>query len=570
MRARHVCIPALLVTLVTAAPRAQPQAASTGSASIREADLKEWLTYIASDELQGRATYTEGLGLAAGYISGHLKQWGVKPAGDHGTYLQVVRVQGIRNNSKASVTVDVNGQSRTFKDGEGVSFPKNMGGRQTVTGEQIQFVGHGLQVPASNHDDYAGLDPKGKIIVYLGVTSPSSANTMTSGRGPRALSRGAIASIGPQPPTMAGRANTPPPAAAAGAGRGQSTPDNGDFTTIRRYDLPVAPQMTATDEFFEFLFSGSSVKYADLKAIAEKREALPRFPLTGVKMTINVEPDYQVVRTRITNNVVGIVEGSDSKLKETYVAFGAHYDHVGYREAGVPAGGDPNPGGCVGQVRETPRPGDNINNGADDDGSGTVALMALAKAFAQGPKPKRSLLFVWHAGEEQGLLGSIYMADHPVVGSNDKIVAQLNMDMVGRTRCDDPAASNMVLIVGSDRISTELHNLNEDANSSMGTPLTLDYEMNDPADPQSIYTRSDHYSYASKGIPIIFYFTGLHKDYHFVTDEISKIEFPKMARVAQLVYATGMKVADLDHAPARDNKGPRMGKGSKGKLKIGT
>ncbi|MBA3296614.1 MAG: M28 family peptidase, partial [Acidobacteria bacterium] len=539
MRSRHFVLPALLVTLVTAAPIAQQVPVSTGAAAIREADLREWLTYIASDELQGRATYTEGLGLAAGYISSHLQQWGVKPAGDHGTYLQVVRVLGIRNNSKATVTVNVNGQSRTFKDGEGVSFSKNMGGRQTITGEQIEFVGHGLQVPSSNHDDYAGVDAKGKVLVYLSVSSPSSANTMTSGRGARALSKGAIAVVGPQPPTTPGRASTPTvsPSAAPGGGRGPSAPDNGDFTTVRRYDLPVAPQVTAADEFFEFLFSGSNVKYAELKMIAEKREALPRFPLKGVKMTIDIEPDYQVVRTRITNNVVGIVEGSDPKLRDTYVAFGAHYDHVGYREAGAPAGGDSNPGGCAGQVRETPRPGDNLNNGADDDGSGTVALMALARAFAQEPKPKRSLLFVWHAGEEQGLLGSVYMAEHPVVGSNEKIVAQLNMDMIGRTRCDDPAASNMVLVVGSDRISTELHNLNEDANTSMDKPLTLNYEMNDPADPQSIYTRSDHYSYASKGIPIIFYFTGLHKDYHFVTDEISKIEFPKLARVAQLVYA---------------------------------
>jgi Zn-dependent M28 family amino/carboxypeptidase len=193
--------------------------------------------------------------------------------------------------------------------------------------------------------------------------------------------------------------------------------------------------------------------------------------------------------------------------------------------------------------------------------------MALAKAFATGPKPKRSLLFVWHAGEESGLLGSRYLADHPVVPL-DKVVAQLNIDMIGRNECDDPEKINHVFVVGSDRISTELHNLNEEANASLSKPLTLDYALNDPADPQSIYTRSDHYSYASKGIPIIFFFTGLHKDYHFVTDEVSKIEFPKLARVTQLVYATAQKVANLDHAPARDNAGPRAGKGFSGKLPV--
>ena len=143
------------------------------------------------------------------------------------------------------------------------------------------------------------------------------------------------------------------------------------------------------------------------------------------------------------------------------------------------------------------------------------------------------------------------------------------MDMIGRNRCDDPAQANTVFVVGSDRISTELHNVNEEANASLSQPLTLDYEMNDPADPQSIYTRSDHYSYAAKGIPIIFFFTGLHQDYHFVTDEIAKIEFPKLTRVTQLVYSTAARVANMEREPRRDNAGPRAGKGFEGKLPAG-
>ena len=220
--------------------------------------------------------------------------------------------------------------------------------------------------------------------------------------------------------------------------------------------------------------------------------------------------------------------GTDAALKDTYVAFGAHYDHVGYSQLPPSAGrgfGGNAPGGCVGQTR-TRRDRDVISNGADDDGSGTVALMGLAKAFALGPKPKRSLLFVWHSGEEAGLYGSRYNADYPVV-PNEKIVAQLNIDMIGRNRCDDPKEENTVYIVGSDRISTELHNLNEEANASLAKPLNLDYELNDPADPESIYTRSDHYSYAPKGIPIIFFTTGLHKDYHYVTDEVVEDRFPE-------------------------------------------
>jgi len=136
------------------------KAPAGGPKSIEPTELKEWLSYIASDELQGRQIYTEGLGLAAAYISDHLAEWGVKPAGEDGTYFQTVKVLGVRTNSNASVTVEVNGQKRTFKDGEGITFPRNMGGKQVVTGDQIQFVGYGLQVPSANIDDYANVDPK--------------------------------------------------------------------------------------------------------------------------------------------------------------------------------------------------------------------------------------------------------------------------------------------------------------------------------------------------------------------------------------------------------------------------
>ena len=542
--------------------------------SVNEADLKQWLTYLASDELQGRRTYSEGLGLAAGYIASHLQQWGVKPAGDGGTYLQVVKVQGIKVTSNASVTVDVNGQTRTFKDGEGITFPRQMGGKQTINGDEIVFAGYGLQIPDARIDDYADIAPKGKVVIYLGPQGPSNfpagSGRLLNARGRSAVEKGAIAVISPANPAFAGRgqAPTPSPTAPAAGRGGRGGPQiEADFTTVQRFDNIIPPQLAAQDEFFEFLFSGSDVKFAELKDAAAKRDPLPRFTLKGVKMTVNVDADYQAVRTQRTNNVVGIIEGTDPKLKDTYVAFGAHYDHNGYSEGAPPVGGRPGGSGCVGQTQPEPRPGDTINNGADDDGSGTVALMALAKAFANGQRPKRSLLFVWHAGEESGLLGSRFQADYPSVPL-DKIVAQLNIDMIGRNHCDDPAKANHVFVVGADRISTELHNINEEANASLPKPLTLDYELNDPADSLSIYTRSDHYSYASKGIPIVFFFTGLHKDYHFVTDEVSKIEFPKLARVTQLVYATASRVANLDHAPARDNAGPRAGKGFSGKLPI--
>jgi hypothetical protein len=569
-------------------PHASSAAPDGGAASITPDELKEWLGYIASDQLEGRRVYTEGLGLAAAYIADHLKEWGVKPGGDEGTYFQIVKVLGVNTKSNSSVTVTVNGQSRTFKDGEGVIFPKNQGGKHTVSGT-AEFVGYGLSVPEMNLDDYKGRDVAGKVVIYAGRGPQNTPFRTVAARGRSAIElRHAVAAIGPVAPAGFGGRGAPAPAPAGQPtgdaatqpgrgqqpaqpqpqrGRGRGSQNLGDFQTVQRLDTPTPPQITASDEFYEFIFSASGQNYADFKAKADKQEPLPPVKLENVSIKIDVDAVYDVVQTRLTRNVVGIVEGSDPQLKNSYVLFGAHYDHIGYLETAGRGGfgGGGAPGGCTGQTRDTPHQGDIINNGADDDGSGTVSVMAIAKAFALGPKPRRSVMFVWHAGEEAGLLGSRYMADYPEVPL-DKVSAQLNIDMVGRNRCDEASEANTVYVVGSDRISTELHNLNEEANASLAKPLTLDYEMNDPADPESIYTRSDHYSYASKGIPIIFYTTGLHRDYHYLTDEVSKIEFPKMSHIAQLVYTTGWRVANLDHFPVRDNKGPRKGKGASGKI----
>ena len=573
----------LLLLLLTSGVGADK---STGGInSIEPGELKEWLSYVASDELQGRQIYTEGLGLTAAYIADHLQAWGVKAAGEDGTYFQTVKVLGIRTTSNSTVTVDVNGEKRTFKDGEGITFPRNQGGKQTVNGEDIQFVGYGLEIPDAGINDYATVNPKGKVIVYVGAgpkATPPNSFRLIAARTRNATEKGALAVISQGGIGVGGRGGrgqaaqgAPVPQTARGAqsppaGRGGfGQPDNGDFTTVQRYDQPITPAVAAQEEFLEFLFSGSEMTWPQIKDLIGKQEPIPGFALKGVKLTFNVDADYTVVRTQLTRNVVAIIPGTDSKLKDTYVAFGAHYDHIGYVQttggSGGFFGGAGGAGGCTGQTRDTPRPGDNVNNGADDDGSGTVALMGLAKAFALGPKPKRSLLLIWHSGEEAGLYGSRFNADFPIVPM-DRIAAQLNIDMIGRNRCDDPKEVNTVYLVGSDRISTELHNLSEDANASMKTPMKLDYEMNDPADPESIYTRSDHYSYAAKGIPIVFYTTGLHKDYHYLTDEVSKIEFPKLAHITQLVYTTGMRVANLDHFPVRDNKGPRKGKGASGRI----
>ena len=546
------------------------ETASKGGAQPVDArELREWLSYIASDDLQGRAVFGTGIGLAASYIEDHLRTWGVKPGGDHGSYLQTVRVVGIKATSHSSVTVEVGGERRTFADGDGIRFPRNVGGKQQRMLDRVEFLGYGLDVPAVAHEDYRGRDVGGEAVIWLGAAGPatlaqSRARLLNNRNRYATDDKGAAAVIGAGPAPFTGRRGGIPGAGQAGeAGQaGRAGQNNApDFTTTERLDHLLPPSATGNDAFFEFLFSRAPVKYAELKRLADARQPLPSFRLDGVELTFNINNDYEPVRTQLTQNIVGIVDGTDAQLKATYVAFGAHYDHVGYADGELTTGPEgPRRAGAPGIVT----PGaedDRIWNGADDDGSGTVTLMAMARAFALGLRPKRSLLFVWHTGEERGRWGSLYFVDHPTVDL-DRIVAQLNVDMVGRNRDDRASEWNSIYLVGSDRISTELDTIARAANQSLGTPLKLDYELNDPSDPESVYTRSDHYSYAAKGIPVIFYTDALHRDYHANTDEVSKIEFDKMARIGDLIYATAWRVANLDHAPVRDRLGPRLGRAS--------
>ena len=549
-----------IVTIVGAAGFRPVRAASGGVASITAAELKTWLSYIASDDLQGRAVFSSGIGLAAAYIEDQLKAAGARPAGDPGSYLQTVRVLGVRTTSHSSVTVDVNGETQTFEDGSGITLPKNMGGKQRFTVSKVEFAGYGLDAPSAKHSDYAGKNIKGAAVVWLGATGPAGLDQgeyrrALSGRNRYATEQlGAAAAIGVAVGGFGGGGG----ARAGGAGRGDAAGAAPDFTTVQRLDTPTPPNVTANDAFLTFLFKDAPVHYEELQKKAAAQDALPSFPLAGVTITFNIDPEYQIVRTQLTQNVVAMVEGSDPRLKNTFVAFGAHYDHVGYAEGEVvTTDGNPRRTGAPGRVTAGAEQ-DRIWNGADDDGSGTVAVLALAKAFAEGARPKRSTLFVWHVGEERGLWGSRYFADYPTVPI-DQIVAQLNIDMIGRNRDDQDSEANTVYLVGSDRISSELHAINRAANSALAKPLTLDYQFNDPTDLEQLYYRSDHYSYAAKGVPIIFFTTGLHPDYHANTDDVAKIEFEKLARITQLVYQTGLRVANLDHPPLRDNLGPRAG-----------
>ncbi len=240
-----------------------------------------------------------------------------------------------------------------------------------------------------------------------------------------------------------------------------------------------------------------------------------------------------------TENVLAFIEGSDPVLKNEIVVVSSHYDHIGI---------DPL------------RDGDTINNGADDDGSGTVTTLEIAEAFMQAQRdgygPRRSVLFLNVSGEEKGLLGSAYYADVEPTFPLDKTVTNLNIDMIGRYDPSHPTGSkNYVYIIGSNLISQELHDINVRLNEVTGTDLELDERYNSKDDPNRFYARSDHWNFGKHGVPFIFFFTGTHEDYHQPGDEAHKIEYDRMARIARLIFATAWQAANQDAPPVVSGKG---------------
>src|SRR5262249_34983894 len=230
-------------------------------------------------------------------------------------------------------------------------------------------------------------------------------------------------------------------------------------------------------------------------------------------------------------------------LKHEFVAIGAHYDHLGI-------------GSSIN--------GDAIYNGADDDGSGSAAVLSLAEAFARGPRPRRSILFIWHAGEEKGLIGSRYFTESPTIPIG-QIITELNIDMIGRTRKENDSPANQrlpktgeIYLVGSKMLSSELDEISEAVNRSY-LNLTFNHKYDDPKDPERFFYRSDHFNYAKKGIPIIFYLDGSHEDYHRPSDSIEKIDYQNLESVTRTIYATAWELCNRAARPRVDKQLPDAG-----------
>ncbi|MEO8577356.1 MAG: M28 family peptidase, partial [Gemmatimonadales bacterium] len=311
-------------------------------------------------------------------------------------------------------------------------------------------------------------------------------------------------------------------------------------------------------------------------AAAEKMMGAPLASITpgaaGRSVLVNVRFAERAVDAP-ARNVVAIVRGSDPALRGEFVAVGAHSDHIAparmpvdhdslraYNRIMRPNGADSRVARTTGATPEEwttirsildslrrlrpPRP-DSIFNGADDDGSGSVALLEMAESLAGSTRPRRSILFVWHTGEEAGLLGSAWFTEHPTV-SHDSIVAQLNMDMVGRgTAKDTPSGGpRNIQVIGSRRLSTDLGNVLDSVNAKAAQPYRIDYSLDAPRHIQNRYCRSDHYMYARTGIPIAYLSRGYHQDYHMVTDEPQYIDYDGLAHVATFVRDVALAVAN--------------------------
>jgi hypothetical protein len=485
--------------------------------------LKAHLEFIASDELEGRDTPSRGLDIATLYVAAQLKLWGAQPAGENGTFFQQMRMAR-QSLDRANSAIQFGGQ--TYEYGDGIKGANSPG---QATGGLV-YVGHGYMIKSRNINPYAGVNVKGKILVVaMGVPKGATFSDIRVPEGEDFLTPdGAAKKFG-----AVGVISIPN---ARFNSRWRADAEATGFEP-QKEDKPVPagglPSVIVGPSLAEAIFKGEKISATE---VAKGTDA----PQVGLELapaktlTINVLNRNEVAYAR---NVVAIVPGSDAKLKNEYVAYGAHIDHIGVNPTGS---------------------GDRINNGADDDGSGTVSILEIAHAYLTGPRPKRSSLFVWHIGEEKGLWGSDYYTTYPTVDMKS-IVAQLNIDMIGRSRpVGDTNPANNVLtgpdeiyVVGSTKMSTDLQKLSERVNAGF-LNIKFNYKYDDPKDTENIFYRSDHFNYARKGVPIIFYFDGVHQDYHQVSDEVSKIDFRKMSRVARTVYATGWELANGKGRPVVD------------------
>jgi hypothetical protein len=537
------------VALAAQAPRAPlplKHAPRPTSAAISEADLMTRLYVVADDSMMGREAGTEGSVKGSAYIARELQRIGLRPAGDNGTFFQEIPLYKREFDAASTLSADGAAIAAT-----GWLARDQGAGARAFDGAQAVFGGTwGTPATLITAEEAAG-----KVVV---LAIPNGAD----GRPAWAVNRGQVVRRFPGAAAIAYASLEHIPANVAGFYR--------------------APGVDMKDES-ETAAATPSWMYVSSQA-AEALLGTPLASATRGQAGRTVRGRIAYRETKVpARNVVAVLPGSDPALRGQYVAIGSHSDHVGinntpmdhdsaraYNRVMRPNGAEDEAGTPSAEqwtrIRATldslralnPPRADSIYNGADDDGSGTVAMLEIAEALkAANPAPKRSILFVWHTAEELGLLGAMHFTDHPTV-PRDSIVTTLNIDMIGRGSETDLSGGGpqYLQLIGSKRLSTELGALVETVNGRQSMPFRIDYTYDADGHPANYYCRSDHYAYARFGIPITFFSTGGHQDYHMITDEPQYIDYPHLARVTKLIHDVAVTVGNLDHRPVVDRPVP--------------
>jgi len=469
------------------------------ASTITEEELREHLFTYASDEFEGRETGKPGQKKAVAYIEAYYESLGIPAVKGNGDYLQKVP---LKTNGVPQGNMKINGQ--TFEVGEDIlTFSESMG-----KFEDIVYVAYGIEDDA--YSDYKGVDVNGKVVLIKYGEPLNADSTYTISGTTKKSAWGNMSEAIGKKTTLAMEKGA--------KGILYYDPDNFN-RYLRYYDYMKANN------------SGSITLDADEKeafmVVMNTKSATTLFPAIATAnrpKQVKGEVDLTVTGggTAIqSENVAAILKGRTKP--DEYLIISSHLDHIGINGAGQ------------------------INNGADDDGSGTVALFEIAEAFKkaadEGRGPERSVIFLHVTGEEKGLLGSKFYTDHDPLVPLAHTVANLNIDMVGRIDPKREGNRNYIYLIGSDKLSTELHELSEAVNATYAN-LELDYKYNDENDPNRFYYRSDHYNFAKNNIPIIFYFNGTHADYHKPTDTPDKINYDLLMNRTQLIFHTAWEVAN--------------------------
>ncbi|MBK8347661.1 MAG: M28 family peptidase [Saprospiraceae bacterium] len=480
--------------------------------SVHAATLRKHLRVLASDSLEGRETGKKGLEMAGDYIVKIISNQGLLPAVDTSYYQDVA----FTYSGWGDTDIFVN-KERFRHLWDYLAFPDKNANVPAILEKEVIFLGYGIDDP--KYSDYKKVNVKDKIIMINrgepvnkdSVSFITKTKNMSEWSNDDMEKKLAIAKAKGVKLVLIIEKDI------------KKMLDVNRKKLMGSYlelgDMTSKEQVLANHAYISSTIAKAVIGSNETKIISARKKLEKGKPASLVMKTdiiMNMTKDVKVVKGK---NIIGYIKGK-SKPDE-FVVVSAHYDHLGKR-------------------------GDEIFNGADDNGSGTSTLLELSQSVQQAVlesnRPERSIVFIWFCGEEKGLLGSKYYSENPIFPL-EKTVVDINVDMVGRSDEKYKDNPDYIYVIGSDRLSTDLHKVNEDVNQKY-TQLTLDYTYNNEDDPNQFYYRSDHYNFARLGIPSIFYFSGTHEDYHRTSDDVDKINFDKMANVGKLIFHTMWEIAN--------------------------